>query len=159
VELFSFDPPKWGSHTPDFRPTATIANLLFFNWNIVQRLFSTFADGWPGVGLLLLRLLTGAALIHFGSSSIREGPPPSTVALQIIGITAGIVLLVGMFTPLAGALAATAKVCIAISRFSSHSGDPWIAIAQAVLAAALAMTGPGAWSIDARRFGRKHIDL
>jgi len=28
---------------------------------------------------------------------------------------------------------------------------------QAVLGAALAMVGPGAWSIDARLFGRKHI--
>ncbi len=125
----------------------------------MQRLFSTFADGWPGGGLLLLRLLTGAALIDSGISGIREGPPPLTVALQSIGIAAAILLLAGVFTPLAGALAASAKVWIAISRFSSHSGDPWVTLAQAILAAALAMIGPGAWSIDARRYGRKHIDL
>jgi putative oxidoreductase len=125
----------------------------------VQRLFSTFADGWPGVGLLLLRLLTGAALIDLGTSGIREASPPLTVALQIIGISAAILLLVGVFTPLAGLLAAAAQVWIAISLFSSHSGDPWVPLALAILAAALAMIGPGAWSIDARRFGRKHIDL
>jgi uncharacterized membrane protein YphA (DoxX/SURF4 family) len=56
-------------------------------------------------------------------------------------------------------LAAAAKVWIAISQFSSHSPDPWLTLAQAILAAALAMIGPGAWSIDARRFGRKHIHL
>ncbi len=82
-----------------------------------------------------------------------------TLALQIIGIAAAILLLVGVFTPLAGVIAAAAKVWIAISRFSSHSGDPWGTLAQAILAAALAMIGPGAWSIDARRYGRKHIDL
>jgi len=125
----------------------------------VHRLFSTFADGWPGAGLLLLRLLTGAALIDSGISGIREGPPPLTVALQIIGIAAAILLLAGVFTPLAGVLAAAAKVWIAISQFSSHSGDPWVTLAQVILAVALAMIGPGAWSIDARRFGRKHIDL
>ena len=125
----------------------------------MQRLFSTFANGWPGAGLLLLRLLTGVALIDFGIRTISEGPPPLTVVLQSIGIAAGILLLVGVFTPVAGALAAAAKVWIAISRFSSHSGDPWVALAQATLAAALAMIGPGAWSIDARRYGRKHIDL
>ena len=125
----------------------------------MQRLFSTFADGWPGAGLLLLRLLTGAALIGSGISGIREGPPPLTVVLQAIGIAAAVLLFVGMFTPLAGVLGAVAKVWFAISRFSSHSGDPWVALAQAILAAALAMIGPGAWSIDARRFGRKHIDL
>jgi uncharacterized membrane protein YphA (DoxX/SURF4 family) len=125
----------------------------------VQRLFSTFADGWPGAGLLLLRLLTGAALMAFGITGIREEPPPLTVALQIISIAAAVLLVVGMFTPLAGVLAAAAEVWIAISRSSSHSGDPWVALAQAALAAALAMIGPGAWSIDARRFGRKRIDL
>ncbi|MGA3240472.1 MAG: hypothetical protein ABSG03_29710 [Bryobacteraceae bacterium] len=51
------------------------------------------------------------------------------------------------------------KLWIAFTRFSSHSGDPWIAVLQAALGAALAMIGPGAWSIDARLFGRKHIDL
>ena len=125
----------------------------------MQRLFSTFADGWPGAGLLLLRLLTGVALIGFGISGIREGSLPLNVALETVGIAAGVLLLVGMFTPVAGVLAAAAKGWIAISQFASHSGDPWVTLAQAILAAVLAMIGPGAWSIDARRFGRKHIDL
>jgi putative oxidoreductase len=125
----------------------------------VQRLFSTFADGWPGVGLLVLRLLTGVTLILSAISSIREGSPPLFVTLQTIGIAAGIALLVGLFTPVAAVLAAFAETWIAIWRFSSHSGDPWTALTQAILAAVLAMIGPGAWSIDARRFGRKHIDL
>ena len=147
------------SRFPSFRPVDSFVSFLFSKWDIVQRLFSTFADGWPGAGILLLRLLTGAALIAFGISTIREGLPLLTVALQIIGIAAAILLLVGVFTPLAAVLAAAAKVWIAISRFSSHSGDPWVTLAQAILAAALAMIGPGAWSIDARRYGRKHIDL
>jgi putative oxidoreductase len=125
----------------------------------VQRLFSTFADGWPGVGLLLLRLLTGVALIHFGTANLSEAPPLTTGVLQIIGVGAGILLLVGLWTPVAGGLAAIVKVLIAFSRSFSHSGDPWIPIIQAVLGAALAMVGPGAWSIDARLFGRKRIDI
>jgi putative oxidoreductase len=125
----------------------------------VQRLFSTFADGWPGIGLLLLRLLAGVALIHFGIANLREAPPLATVVLQSIGVGAGILLLVGLWTPVAGGLATIAKVLIAFSRYFSHSGDPWIPIIQAVLGAALAMVGPGAWSIDARLFGRKRIDM
>lgn len=134
-------------------------DVLPFLMRLVQRLFSTFADGWPGVGLLLLRLLTGVTLIYSGISSISEGWPPLFVTLQTVGIAAGIVISVGLFTPVAGVLAAFAKAWIAIWRFASHSGDPWIALTQAILAAVLAMIGPGAWSIDARRFGRKHIDL
>jgi len=125
----------------------------------VQRLFSGFADGWPGTGILLLRLLTGAALIHFGIANLPEAPPLATVVLQITGVGAGILLLIGLWTPVVGALAAIVKVLIAFSRYFSHSGDPWILILQAVLGAVLAMVGPGAWSIDARLFGRKRIDM
>ena len=125
----------------------------------MQRLFSTFADGWPGTGLLLLRLLTGTALIHFGIANLREAPPLATVVLQSIGVGAGILLLAGLWTPVAGGLAAIVKVLIAFSRYFSHSGDPSIPLMQAVLGAALAMVGPGAWSIDARLFGRKRIDM
>jgi putative oxidoreductase len=125
----------------------------------VQRLFSSFACGWPGVGLLLLRLLTAVALIRFGIGGVLAAPPLTTVILQIVGIGAGILLLIGLWTPVAGALAAIVKVCIALSRFLSHSGDPWIALTEAVLSAVLAMVGPGAWSIDARLFGRRRIDV
>jgi putative oxidoreductase len=106
-----------------------------------------------------LRLLTGVALIYFGIANLREPPLLATAVLQIIGIGAGILLLAGLWTPVAGALAAIVKVWIAFSRLSSHSGDPWIAVVQAVLGAVLAMVGPGAWSIDARLFGRKRIDM
>ena len=82
-----------------------------------------------------------------------------TVVLQITGVGAGILLLIGLWTPVAGALVAIVKVSIAFSRYFSHSGDPWIPIVQAVLGAVLAMVGPGAWSIDARLFGRKRIEL
>jgi hypothetical protein len=86
----------------------------------VQRLFSGFADGWPGIGLLLLRLLTGLALIYFGIANLREAPPLATVVLQIIGIGAGILLLIGLWTPVAGALAAIIE-CRSLSRVISHT--------------------------------------
>ena len=109
---------------------------------------------------MLLRLLTGAALIRFAITGILEGTPPLIIALQVIGGAAAIFLLLGLFTPLAGALAAMAETGIAIARLASYcSGDPFVILADAVLAAALAMIGPGARSIDARLFGRKHIDL
>ena len=64
-----------------------------------------------------------------------------------------------MGTPAAGILAAIVNVWIALSRYFSHPDDPWIAIVLAGLSAVLAMVGPDAWSIDARRFGRKRIDF
>jgi uncharacterized membrane protein YphA (DoxX/SURF4 family) len=103
--------------------------------------------------------LTSLALIHFGFAGLREAPPLTTVVLKIIGVGAGISLLLGLWTPVAGAVLAMVKAWIALSRCLSHSGDPWIPIMLAALGAALAMVGPGAWSIDARLFGRKRIDI
>jgi len=40
----------------------------------------------------------------------------------------------------------------------SRGVDARIPIILATLSATLAMIGPGAWSIDARLFGRKHIE-
>jgi uncharacterized membrane protein YphA (DoxX/SURF4 family) len=121
----------------------------------LQRLFSTFADGWPGRGLLLQRLFTSAALFHCGIAYLRTAPQVAPVAPQIIGAGAGAFLLVGLWTPLAGALIAIVDLWIVFS----YPGDPWIPIGLAVLGASLAVVGPGAWSIDARLFGRKHITL
>jgi putative oxidoreductase len=125
----------------------------------LHRLFSTFASGWPGVGHLLLRLLTAVFLIYFGVVCVLESAPSTIIVLQIIGAGAGILLLIGLWTPVAGTLAAILEAWIALARALSRSGDPWIPIAQAVLGAVLAMVGPGAWSIDARLFGRKRIDM
>jgi putative oxidoreductase len=121
----------------------------------LQRLFSNFAHGWPGKGLLLLRMLTVVALIHYGIADLREAHQLVSTAPQMVAAGAGVLLLVGLWTPVTGALVAIAEVWIAFSR----AGDPWIPIILATLGATLAMVGPGAWSIDARLFGRKHIDL
>jgi putative oxidoreductase len=129
------------------------------NGPILQRLFSTFACGWPGVGLLLLRLLTGVVLIYFGIVSLLEATPLPTLVPQIIGAGAGILLLFGVWTPMAGTLTAIMKLWTAFSRIVSNSGNPWMAFMEAVLGAVLAMVGPGAWSVDARLYGRKRIDI
>jgi uncharacterized membrane protein YphA (DoxX/SURF4 family) len=152
-------PKKWDSSTPVSGVPIALRISYPGNGSVLQRLFSTFASGWPGAGLLLLRLLTAVALVHFGITNLLEAPPLMTAVLQIIGAVAGIFLLIGLWTPVAGTLAAIVKVWIAFLRYFSHSGDPWIPIVEAILAAVLAMVGPGAWSIDARLFGRKHIDF
>ena len=91
---------------------------------------------------MLLRVLTGAALIHFGITGILEGTPPLIIALHVIGGAAAIFLLLGLFTPLAEALAVIAETGIAAARLASYcSGDPWVTLAEAVLAASLAMIG------------------
>jgi hypothetical protein len=47
----------------------------------------------------------------------------------------------------------------AMSLVLSHASDPWMHVRLGALGAALAMLGPGAWSVDARLFGRKRIEI
>lgn len=121
----------------------------------MRRLFSTFARGWPGVGLLLMRLVTGIALIDAGVTKLWGGPPFGPTILCVIATGAGVLLIVGLWTPIAGLL----LVVIEVWKALSHPGDPWTRILLATLGAALALLGPGAWSVDARLFGWKRIDI
>ena len=120
----------------------------------MQRLFSNFANGWPGVGLLLQRLLTAILLIRLGIIDYTGTSFSSSMIPQITGACAGILLLVGLCTPVVGTLISVIELWVAIT----HGGDPWISIVLATLGGTAAMIGPGAWSIDARLFGRKHIE-
>jgi uncharacterized membrane protein YphA (DoxX/SURF4 family) len=117
----------------------------------LRRLYSTFAPGWPGVGLLLMRLVAGGALMAHGFT--RFGIEPSIQ--NVLAVAAGIVLLVGLWTPIAGALAAV----LALWHTISQPGDRWTEIFLGTICVALALVGPGAWSVDARLFGWKRIDF
>jgi putative oxidoreductase len=124
----------------------------------LQRLFSTFPNGWPGFGLLLLRLGVGTALIY--ASLLEKTQEPITVAQQLISAGTGVFLLAGLWTPVMGSLAGLDQAWIVFSRDSSNGGGRWLHIFLIVLSLSVAMLGPGAWSIDARLFGRRrfHID-
>jgi putative oxidoreductase len=97
--------------------------------------------------------------MQHGITSVLEARPLTIMVLEVAGAAIGILLLIGLWTPAAGTLVAMVKLGIAFLGVWSHSGDPWIACMEAVLGAVLAMVGPGAWSVDARLFGRKRIDM
>jgi len=118
----------------------------------LQRLFSTFANGWPGFGLLLQRLVTAIALLCNGVGRL-EDPAAGLVIPEVTAAVLGLFLLTGLWTPVAGALVAVVEIWIALA----GAGNASVPILLAVLCGTLAMIGPGAWSIDARLFGRKHI--
>ena len=118
----------------------------------MQRLFSTFANGWPGVGLLLQRLVTGGILLVHGFAPLGQSVAAGPEIPQVAGAILGVFILVGLWTPVTGALVVAAEAWIALS-----GGGNETCLVIALLGGTLAMIGPGAWSIDARLFGRKHI--
>lgn len=110
----------------------------------LYRLFSTFPGGRPAVGLLLLRLVVGlVAVLHHVDTDLA-----STVA--------GALILVGFLTPFAAAWVAGS---LAFSQISSPPADVnGVSVVLLISgSAALALLGPGAFSIDARLFGRREI--
>ncbi len=119
----------------------------------LQRLFSTFANGWPGLGLLIQRLVLGLALLYHGIALLSSTPAVGPVAPQLIGSALGLFILAGLWTPAMGTLVAVVQAWIALT----GAGDESVPIILAALGGTLAMIGPGAWSIDARLFGRKYI--
>jgi uncharacterized membrane protein YphA (DoxX/SURF4 family) len=101
-----------------------------------------------------MRLSAGMAIVVQGVSALLAGPPPGAVLLQALSIGLGLLLLAGLWTPVAGTLVAAEALWNVYS-----SGYPWRWIMLATLGAALALIGPGAWSIDARLFGWRRLEI
>jgi putative oxidoreductase len=119
----------------------------------LQRLFTMFPGGWPGAGLLVLRL--AAAIPVIIGPAVRDAPQLGFHAMYCATIGVGILLLAGLWTPVAGALQAIIEVWIFFSRGDGAN----VHLLLAALGVSLVMLGPGAWSVDARLFGRKRIDI
>ncbi len=119
------------------------------------RLYSTFAGGLPGVGLILMRLVVGSALVVPASSIMRSEPTSDTAAMLGLCAGCGILLLSGLWTPFAGVAVALIQLWRLVTQ---QPGDRWFALLLGSMAAALAMLGPGLWSVDARLFGWKRIE-
>jgi len=118
----------------------------------VQRLFSTFPCGLPGAGLVLLRAAVGIPLVYAVLLTVASS---STPILEVVSAGAAILLLIGLWTPLAGALIAVAELGLAVL----YPANSWMYVHFATMGAALAMLGPGGCSLDARLFGRKQIQI
>ncbi len=120
----------------------------------MRRLYSTFAGGWPGVGLLLMRVVGGSALLCHASTIARTTSSTSTALAAACLAGAGILLIPGLWTPIAGTLVAM----IALGQVLTHVGDRSVLVLLGTIGGAIAMLGPGLWSVDARLFGWKRVE-
>jgi hypothetical protein len=95
------------------------------------------------------------ATIPLIRAGLLAASSPAPVIVDVVTAGAAILLLIGLWTPIAGGLIAVVEFGLAWS----HPADPWTFVQFGVLGAALAMLGPGGCSVDARLFGRKHIQI
>jgi len=121
----------------------------------VRRLFSNFARGWPGVGLLLIRIAAGISLIIDGIDRLQTIETSGSLILRLLAVADGALLILGLWTPIAGSLV----IGLAIWQVVLRHENPYPGVLLAAMGAALALVGPGALSVDARLFGWKRIDI
>ena len=107
-----------------------------------------------------MRLVAGITLISRGIVGLQGELQLERAIVLILSIGAGMLLLAGLWTPIAGVLAAVIELWHAFARHTlPQPGDALTHIMLATLAIALVLVGPGAWSVDARLFGWKRIDV
>jgi uncharacterized membrane protein YphA (DoxX/SURF4 family) len=82
-----------------------------------------------------------------------------TVALTTLAVAVGLSLVLGYLTPFASVLAAFVSMIVALAWLPSvdASAVRLSAVFTAIMAIAILCLGPGAFSVDARRYGRREI--
>ena len=102
-----------------------------------------------------MRVVVGSVLIVRAGLRLWSDPRSLNVSVpSILLLGAGILVIAGLWTPIAG----TSIALIEIWKMLTLSGDKWVWLLLGTAGAALAMLGPGLWSIDARLFGWKRIE-
>jgi hypothetical protein len=121
----------------------------------MQRLFTTFPNGSPGVALLLLRIVCAFPVAWDSVSMLSVGADATTTWLRLAALIPASLLVLGLYTPLAACL----QVLVEISLTFAIPLVASLHLTRAAIGMALMGLGPGAWSLDSRIYGRKRIDL
>jgi hypothetical protein len=115
------------------------------------------------VGLLLLRVAVGGAAIVEGGFYLTDQANATFASWAggLLALALGVSLLIGFLTPIVGIIMGIGALAIGYSLVPppmSNLFDGKLATTfAAIMTASIAFLGPGAFSLDARLFGRREI--
>jgi uncharacterized membrane protein YphA (DoxX/SURF4 family) len=128
-----------------------VGAVRWFSLAWMQRLFSMFPGGLPGCGLVVLRLaVMGSLWLDATGHFVVPSAPVLRVALGGLSI----LLSLGLLTSLTTVLGAIPNLTVLASSVANGLETPLLHLAVSVV---LVLLGPGAYSIDARLFGRRIV--
>jgi len=132
-------------------------------WNTpLQRTFTSFPTGFVGAALFFLRVVVGLSALVEATLSVAFDQSALCLVMAAAAVLAGLTLLPGFLTPLAGAMLAAQGAAILVFAHSDFLKllDSRMALFEfVVMAATLSVLGPGAASIDSRLFGRREVPI
>jgi putative oxidoreductase len=102
-----------------------------------------------------MRLVVGCSLIANGIEKFQADDPLESIVLNLLAVGDGMLLAVGLWTPIAGSLLPILAIGGALAQRASWC--PLVLVST--MGVGLALVGPGAWSLDAWLFGWKRIDI
>ena len=120
----------------------------------MQRLFSSFPAGAAGLALLVFRASIAASLSVDGSLHWLFSPMP--LLLNATLLILGVLLVIGLITPYASTACMLLELGVLLLRTNA---DEYHVAHLVVNCGVLAVLGPGAYSIDARLFGRRVLNI
>ena len=129
----------------------------------LPRLFTAFPDGWAGVALLQLRVVTGLTLVFQGVAYLNNGSSVTfkDLAAGAVSVAIGACMMAGLLTPVACLLTLLGSIGLAFSWLPVPAQNTLngnlVIVDLVVMAIAIAVLGPGAYSLDSRMFGRREI--
>lgn len=129
----------------------------------MHRLYSDFPLALPGFGLLLLRVALAALLVTDGATRTLAAlgaivPGLGALSHGLALILLGLPVALGFLTPIVHVTVAIVETLALATGSVMFGGGWWQATLLAIaISLAIAMIGPGAYSIDCRLFGRREI--
>ncbi len=128
-----------------------VGSVKWFSLVPMQRLFSMFPGGRPGWALVVLRL---AVMGSLWLDTTGHFAVPSAAVVRVALGALSILLFLGLLTPFASVGSAVPNLTVAASSGVNGLGAPWLYVLMSVV---LMLLGPGAYSMDARCFGRRIV--